>query len=199
MLNWPGETCVVVASGPSAKDAPLALLQNHCKSIVINNSWQLAPWADVLYAADDRWWLSARGCPEFSGRKITPDQIAARRYGLETVTFARNFYGFSFEPGVLGNGGHSGFHALNLAAQSGAAKIILVGYDLRIDLGGHWHPDHPKVNPTAYNIKRWAQRLDEHAQELSERGIAVLNTSPESALRAFPKMSLMEAMAYEHR
>lgn len=194
MLNWNGETCVIIASGPTAKDAPLALLKNYCKIIVINNSWQLAPWADVLYAADDRWWTAQNGCPEFKGRKITPDHTAARRYGLELVYFTRAFYGFCFEPGFIGQGGHSGFHAINIAAQSGVAKIILVGFDMRLDLGGHWHPDHPKVNPTAFNMKRWAQRLDEAAPALKDRGITVLNTSPVSALRAFPIMSLEEAL-----
>lgn len=195
MFNWPGETCVVVASGPTAADAPLDLARGRARCIAINNSWQLAPWADVLYAADDRWWLAARGAPEFAGRRLTPDRIAAQRYGLELVHFVRGYYGFAFDtPGHIGQGGHSGFHAINLAAQAGIAKLILVGFDMRLDRGGHWHRDHAKVNPTAFNMKRWAKNLDEAAPQLFARGLSVINTSPVSALRAFPVMSLEEAL-----
>lgn len=99
------------------------------------------------------------------------------------------------EPGVLGWGGNSGFHALNLAVQAGARRIVLVGYDMTIAGGVHWHGRHPSAlnNPTAGNIDRWRRVMDAAAPMLAECGVEVLNASAVSALAAFPKVAFEEA------
>ena len=43
----------------------------HC--IAVNNSWQLATWADVLYSCDMAWWKLVKGAPEFTKLKISYD------------------------------------------------------------------------------------------------------------------------------
>lgn len=93
-------------------------------------------------------------------------------------------------PGVLGWGGNSGFHALNLAVQFGAQRIVLVGYDMHVSAGEHWHGRHPRGlnNPDARNTARWRRALDGVAPELSALGIEVLNASPTSALTAYPRV-----------
>lgn len=100
------------------------------------------------------------------------------------------------EPGTIGWGGNSGFHALNLAVQFRASKIILVGYDMRIDMGLHWHGSHPRSlnNPLAKNIDRWRRAVDGAAPILYALGIKTVNVSPISTLQAYPKMSLTEAL-----
>jgi len=100
------------------------------------------------------------------------------------------------EPGVLGDGGNSGFQAINLALQYGSAKLILVGFDMRLDLGVHWHGKHGRGlnNPTARNLAKWRGIIDGCAPRLSELGVAVINASAVSALEAYPKMSLIEAL-----
>lgn len=103
--------------------------------------------------------------------------------------------------GTVGWGGNSGFHALNLAVQflSGSGKIILVGYDMTIANGLHWHGAHPKGmnNPQAGNVERWRRCIDHAAETIAALGITVINTSPDSALCNYPKMGLLEAMAYD--
>lgn len=98
--------------------------------------------------------------------------------------------------GTLGWGGNSGFHALNLAVQFGAKWIALVGYDMRCDRGLHWHGKHiPGLNnPTPQNVERWRRVTDEAAPMLAALGVTVVNCSPISALTAYPKMSLKEAL-----
>lgn len=98
--------------------------------------------------------------------------------------------------GVLGWGGNGGFHALNLAVQFGAKRIVLVGYDMRCDLGLHWHGKHPTGlnNPTPRNVERWRRVIDEAAPILAALGVTVINASPVSMLTAYPKMSLSEAL-----
>lgn len=100
------------------------------------------------------------------------------------------------EPGHIGWGGNSGFGALNLAVQFGATKILLVGYDMNIHRGRHWHPDHPcgMHNPTTGTAGRWRRAIDAAAPALRGAGVTVINCSPVSSLHAFPVMQFAEAL-----
>ena len=56
---WPGEPFLICGAGPSLCADDLAVwraAQPRPRLIVINNAYQLAPDADVLYAADAQWW-----------------------------------------------------------------------------------------------------------------------------------------------
>ena len=135
--------------------------------------------------------------PEFAGLKVTQDAAAARELGLLRVELAYGLDRILIEPrGRIGWGGNSGFHALNLAVQSGARRIILVGYDLNLEGGVHWHGAHARVlhDPSAINLRRWARILDQQAPLLAELGVEVLNASPTSALQAFRKVDFEEAL-----
>lgn len=135
--------------------------------------------------------------PEFKGLKITQDPTAAKAYGLRRVTLRKSADRLLMdEAGVIGWGGNSGFHALNLALQFGAARIVLVGYDLSARAGLHWHGKHPPQlnNPTPRLLQKWAEILDRQAPFLAALGVEVLNASPQSALCAYPKVSLKEAL-----
>jgi hypothetical protein len=99
--------------------------------------------------------------------------------------------------GVIGDGGNSGFQALNLAAQFGARCILLVGYDMRLDRGVHWFGKHGRGlnNPGEQHLPRWRAAIDGAADTLKTLGIRVFNCSPVSTLKAYPMMTFDEAMA----
>jgi hypothetical protein len=99
--------------------------------------------------------------------------------------------------GEIGWGGNGGFHSCNLVCQFGPPRrIILVGFDMRTDKGIHWHGRHGNglSNPIETTAAKWARILDDVAPEFEALGVEVVNTSPISALRAYPKMSLEEAL-----
>ena len=105
------------------------------------------------------------------------------------------------EPGRVGagsraGGGNSGFQALNLAAQFGATKIILVGFDMRVDRGVHWHGRHGAGlnNPREANMVSWRSALNASGTVLARYGVTVINASAESTLTAFPIMNIAEAL-----
>jgi hypothetical protein len=99
--------------------------------------------------------------------------------------------------GTIGDGRNSGFQVLNLAVQFGARKIILVGYDMTLAGGTHWHGDHPKTlaNPHAAIVAQWRDWLDAAATDLRRLRVEVLNVSSVSALTAYPRVSLEEALS----
>lgn len=182
---------MIVASGPSAKEAPLDIARGKRRFIAINESWRLCPWADVLYACDGAWWRHHAGLPEFSGLKTTQEARAAGDFGLRLVKVNRssNFLMLD-DVGSVGDGGNSGFQALNLAIQFGAARILLVGYDMNLSRGEHWHGPHPQGlnNPREHNIHRWLA-----ANWTAPIGVEVVNCNPDSALMAYPKMKFEAA------
>jgi hypothetical protein len=199
--RWESETIAIVASGPTAKTAGVEQLQGKVRVIAINESWELCPWADVLYGCDGRWWNWRGGVPKFHGLKIWADPAGYDHLykDIKKVTIANvkcNDILFD-EPGLIGAGGNSGFQALNLAVQFGAKRILLIGYDMRIDFGEHWHVRHypPLSNPHVNdNLPRWREALDGTADCLAKLGIQVINCSPVSLLKAYPKMSISEAL-----
>ena len=197
--DWRGELCAVVASGPSAKSAPIGALQGKARAIAVNESWRLCPWADVLYGCDAKWWRWRGGVPEFLGMKVSQDAEACHAYpGIRKVDIVNtNSNEIVLEPGRIGSGGNSGFQALNLAVQFGATRILLIGFDMRVDLGEHWHPRHypPLSNPHPNdNLPRWRWALDGAAGALTTLGVKVFNCSAVSSLRAYPKMTIEEAL-----
>jgi hypothetical protein len=203
--QWSGETVALIASGPTAKKANVAALKGRTKIIAINESYQLCPWADALYACDADWWKLKHGVPEFHGLKISrasdaKDSPAYRLDYADVKKIKVERYGDKLELhdiGKIGSGGNGGFQALNLAVQFGATKIMLIGYDMRVDLGEHWHKRHqmPLSNPHPNdNLPRWRAAIDGAAKTLHAFDIEVVNCSSVSLLKAYPKMTVEEAL-----
>lgn len=194
--DWRGETIVIVASGPSATHCHLEIARGRARFIAINSSWKLCPWADILFAADFKWWEQSEGCPEFAGLKVSIDRRASEQYGVLRLQGRRSDNRVEFDDfGHIG-GSHSGLNALNLAAQLSPLRILLVGYDLTLEFGTHWHGPHPLglKNPDANRIGHWRRSIDAAAGEFVKRRIEVINCSPVSALRRYPKMGFEEAL-----
>ena len=197
--DWSGKPAVLVASGPSASAVDLDLARERAHVLAVNESWRLAPWADALYAADFRFWAAHVGVPDFDGLKIAGEERAARDWPEEVhaVKIRRGFDRIvTDELGTVGWGGNSGFHAVNLAVQFGARRLLLVGYDMHVEAGLHWHGPHPKGfnNPNVKSVERWRRMLDAVALDLAAMGVGVINCTPGSALRAYAFMELGEAL-----
>lgn len=96
--------------------------------------------------------------------------------------------------GTIGGGGNSGYQALNLATQWGARDIALVGFDMSVSGGKHWHGAHPAglTNPTAPAVLRWAEDLAAAAPGLAVRGVRIVDCAVDGALRCWPKVDFSD-------
>lgn len=199
--DWSDERCVIVASGPSAGKVDLSSAKGRVKAIVINSSWRLAPWADILYACDAVWWDAHDGVPEFEGLRVGRVTEATLKRRIVTIDVQQKNRAADDEilliPGVVAGGGSSGFQALNLAVQFGCKDIALVGFDARLDKGSHWHGDHGAglTNPVDETIAIWRAAMDRAGPALRNLGFEVVNCSRESALRGFPKVDFQDWLA----
>ncbi len=198
--DWSGQTAVIVATGPSAATAPLPIAKFQARFIAIKNSWKLCPWADALYGCDKDWWIFNRGVPEFAGMKFSPSPTVCRLYrDIRLVQLKSRAQILLAKPGVIGCGlsagnGHSGFQAINLAVQWGVKRIVLVGFDMTLAHGAHWHKEQLGfAKPDALRVAGHCREMDACAQQFTALGVEVVNASEHSALKAYPKLDFAEA------
>lgn len=178
------ETIVCIASGPSltAEDCAAAQrlqAQGVCRVITVNASFRAAPWADWLWGMDDCFWSAYGGeiAATFKGRRCAPILVD----GAEIRDI---------------KAGNSGAGAILLAAQLGAKRVILLGYDCAHTGGrAHWHPDHPAGLGNAGMVGRWPAQFAEVARMLPA-DCHVVNATRETALTQWPRMPLDDAINY---
>jgi hypothetical protein len=188
--DWKGQTVVIVASGPSAGDVKLSHAIGKARFVAINESWRLAPWAELLYGADAEWWETRKGVPEFKGLRASQDVNACRLpFGIKHVPVDFNQLGFAFDKlGTIGWSSNSGAQVLNLVAQLQPKVIVLVGFDMTLKWGSHWHGDHPRINPTHFSIAGWRNSINKFGPKILARGVEIINCSQVSTLTVFPKL-----------
>lgn len=169
-------------------------MRGKARVVAVNDAYRLAPWADLLYACDYRWWTWHPGARQFAGIKATYSETAAREWpDIKWVRGERNTKGLSTDPGKINCGQNSGYQAINIAYLLGARKIILLGYDMKPAADrAHWFGEHP--NRIRSNYRAWLTNYQTIADQLPALGLTVINATPGSALRCFPLQPLEQAL-----
>jgi len=204
--EWEGEVCAVLASGPSmTRQVADTVRASGCRSIAVNNQGvafgghpAMAPWADILYASDARWWHNhAKEAMAFKGRKVTISQTGDRVPNLidESVAVMSHggVQGFDPRPTHLRTGHNSGFAAVHLAIHFGVRRVGLCGFDMHGKRGEHWFGDHAWRRGYRSRYDLFLNTFKGAAGEFLARA-EVVNCSPGSALKCFPFMELREAL-----
>jgi hypothetical protein len=151
-----------------------------------------------MYACDDHWWdlYINELRRDFAGELWTQSERAAKKYKV------KRWSGVS-APGLgrehIHFGNNSGYQAINLAYLFGAAKIILLGFDMHVAAGKiHFFGQHPYhkdgQGPDNNVMARWCNNFVELAQDLKAEGVEVLNATRSTKLEAFKKVSLEYAL-----
>lgn len=182
---------VCIASGASLTQDDVDYCKGKATVFVCNNGYLIAPFADLLYAADgDFWDYHKDGIAGFKGRKVSCDFAAAKKYGLEYFPVKRDLtWG---DKNVLASGYNSGFQILNLAAMHKPERILLLGYDMKItDKKTHWFGDHPAPLKRASPYDKFIKAFKDAAPLIR---IPVINVTRETALECFPRAELRGAL-----
>lgn len=185
--DWKGETVACIASGPSLTREDVELVHRaEVRTIVTNTTFRLAPWADVLFGFDLRWWreyVKEVDAAQFTGKRMcaTPNNL-----GIESAYQSKWMRVF----------GNSGACAISLAVAGGARRVILLGVDAMRSHSGawHWHGDHPAGMSNCLSMKRWGYQFAKAAEYARANGTEVLNCSRRTALDCFPRVDLEEAL-----
>lgn len=195
---WAGAVAVAIGGGPTLTPEQVDYCRGRAKVIAINDAIRLAPWADLLYFADERWyrWHEAE-VRAFKGQRATIENrhLAVELPGLWCFENA-GVKGLCLRPQGLMTGKNSGYQVINLALHLGVSKLVLIGYDMSAAPGRtHWFGDHPVPGRPDRFAKVHLPMFEGLVDPLKRSGMEVVNATPETALKAFPSVRLEEALA----
>jgi hypothetical protein len=212
---WSGETVVIAGSGESLTAEMLSSCRGKARVVVINDGYLLAPWADLHYFCDHKWfeWVRLFNHPAqqlfgkaratslfwgFQGLRVALENAAAALEYDPSIRLLRNDSrpenhkdghvhkeGLCLVPNGVRTGGNSGHQAINLAFHTGARKILLIGFDHH---GTHWFGEHP--TPSNPDFRGISQRFESLNAALKKQGIPVINCTPGTKLNVFERGEL---------
>lgn len=183
--------CFCIASGSSLTQDDVDLCRGLGKVYAVKECALLAPWADVLYAADGDWWDKHKERWQgFKGEKWTCNKEAAERYQLNYMA-TDSLLKWSDKQGLIATGHNSGFQIVNMADLDGADLIILLGYDMGFTNKKHWFDaSYPRESRTSrYDV--WLKKFEEAKPLIRAR---VINCTRQTKLKCFEQMDLNDAI-----
>lgn len=149
--------------------------------VVANTTFRAAPWADALFAIDRDWWKTYINeiNATFLGQRFSKN----KQHPSYNVTHLPEFESYA----------NSGAGCISMAAQAGAASIILLGFDCQHSGGiSHWHGDHPNHLGNAGLTHQWLDKFAQLADDFKH--IEIINASRETAITCFPRARLEDLL-----
>lgn len=225
--KYEGETCVVIATGPSLNDSQIecvkaASAKGSCRVITINNSYQLAPFTDIQIACNDNWWdyywKNDSLLRDINADKWTRYKHQAERFDISYIDSVEK-QGLSDDPSLVHINNGSGPMAINFATLYGFKRLLLLGHDMKFakDYNGrkkmpgstprHYFGEYPK---SMQHFPRSAESVDKNGEiigliknyvamipDLERRDVDVINCTPDSSLKCFKQVPIQEALQNE--
>ena len=226
---WEGGECWILGGGPSLtrqfdipdkvvqgvlkKELPLTtyspyMAAIHDKHVIgVNMAFQIGNWIDMVFWGDKKWYLTNRHkVAAFKGLKVTCHPYFTNgRFPNEGIKHVLkdtvHSKGISQRPNSVAWNANSGSAAISIAAHMGATKIILVGFDMKLDVGfkQHWHSEYGAMNrkgatPKSLPFNRHLTGFPHIARDALRMGITIINACPDSAIACFPRMSVKDIL-----
>lgn len=194
--DWEGETCAILANGPSMSQEVADAVRGKCRVIAVNNAYRLAPWADMLYACDAYWWADHPEAANFEGLKVTTQGHCPVESAMLLECEPTLYAGFDERSTHVRSGKNSGYQAIHVAVHLGVSRILLCGFDMRmVDGMKHWFGDYisPRLNKES-PYSTWVRCMEILAPILRRKSVEVINCTRGSAVKCFPFMKLEQAL-----
>ncbi len=188
---WEGEVAYVVASGPSLRGFDYGRIDG-LNVVAVNLQHRSVPFAPVCYFSDRRCWQWYKASfIEHPGLKITCQSLAKVDHPDVLNVRSSGRRGLEDDPRKIKDGNCSAYGAMHVAYHLGAAKIVVLGLDLREGQDGrhHAHDEHP-VQFKPIGLEKMAIYFPTLAAKLRSKGVEVVNASPTSRLDCFPKLPI---------
>ncbi len=225
---WEGGECWILGGGPSLprqfdvpeeiiddvlyKRLPLSAYSDymtaiHNKHVIgVNMAYRIGDWIDMVFFGDKKWYFDNRhNLAKFKGLKVTCHQFFNKpQFAEENVKYVKkdsHQTGISADPRKAVWNSNSGAAAISVAANMGVKKIILVGFDMKLNEGDrqHWHGEYRST----FDLKDKSRYLpfDKHlvgfreiSRNAKELGISIINACPDSVITQFPKVSVKDLL-----
>lgn len=184
--KWAGRNVAVLATGPSlTQEDVLAVAQAGFIIVAVNHAWTIAPWCDVIYAGDGRYWRAHH-------EEIDKTAPKAKRFSKSAN--AHKKYKAIYTKTAMKGDYNSGQMAVEYALRQGPKLIVMLGFDVSLEDGYHFHGPHEKTpNPAKSRMKKWIEqfgRIPEH-YDIDH----VINCSRKTALTMFKREPLEDVLS----
>jgi hypothetical protein len=193
---WSGQTCFIIGGGVSAETQPIERLAGR-RTIALNSSYLRASFAEFLLFGDSRWYEEHHGRREFQAFAGQVVSCAIKEFDDPRIWRLRRLRaGLAQERDTVLMRRTVMAAGMNLAAHLGVARIVALGLDGGPAPDGRTH--HHEPHPWPVNASNWAEQRADLAslvEPLAERGIAVVNASPGTALDLWPVTSLQRELS----
>lgn len=187
---WPGQTVFIIGGGPSLIEQDLTPIHNR-RVIGVNDAFKLGDWVDVCWWSDCRWgvWNQTK-LAQFQGLNVSCTRCNCEHTNTLQVR-RQHAMGISTNPEEINWNRNSGASAINLAYHLGARRVVLLGFDMKVQNGEHnWHQNHQfKPRPGVYE-ERFLPVFEHIKQDADRLGLDIINSTPDSALTLFPYVEL---------
>jgi len=193
---------VVIGKQPLSLYSPFMEAIHKKHVIGINVAYMIGTWIDMVFFGDNGFFVAHKeGLFKFPGIKISCTN------GVEKFPWVKFLhknpahpFGISPSPNNVSWNKNSGAAALSVAVHTGAKRIFLLGFDMRLDEQNtqHFHSIYngngkPK-NPRNLPFQRHLQGFPAIARDAKTMGVEIYNVNPQSAINEFPKLTLQEAL-----
>lgn len=193
---------VMLSKAPLSSFSPY-MVSIHKKHVIgINVAFMIGNWIDMVFFGDGGFFLRFKQqLAQFPGLKVSCNANSIRE------SWVKNFQrdgshskGISTKPGFVSWNFNSGAASISVAAQAGAKRILLLGFDMKLsdDKFQHFHnvyqrgavQDERRLRKLPFG--RHLKGFDQIAVDAQNLGIEIINLSPNSAITQFRKTSVKE-------
>ena len=213
---WEGSDVWIIGGGPSVPhefDIPDNIIQKvikgaspalyspymeklHSKHVIgINVAYLLGNWIDIVFFGDTNFWLKYQNSlANFPNIKVSCHSGVAKIDWVKYVPHDKNHpKGISTKPNMVSWNENSGAAAISIAAHAGAKRIILLGFDMKLNGDRqHWHNIYGKSNSKRFYAHMIG--FKQIAIDARKLGIEIINASPDSAIQEFKKVSVKDIL-----
>lgn len=183
------QTVYIIGGGPSVSDINVSALKDQCV-IGCNNAYTFGTdIVDYVIFGDESWYnYHCASLSSFPKEKlITNHPKLANREGI--TCYERREVGF-FELPTLGWNGNTGAMAINFALTLGATKIMLLGFDMKLNekKESNWHPN-TLDTITEEHYERYMNVMKSCLLDLRLKWpkVKIINCNKNSAMKCFPR------------
>jgi hypothetical protein len=177
----------------------------HNKHVIgINVAYLIGTWVDMVFFGDDGFFKKHLvNLSKFPGLKVS---CSPEVEGFDWVKYVqkdkKHSRGISSDMRMVSWNRNSGAAAISVAAHTGAKRIILLGFDMKLDETSkqHWHnlygkgeiKDARKIKnlPFAIHLRSFPAIV----QDAKRMGIEIINASPTSAIKEFRKVAVKDLL-----
>ena len=193
---WKSQTAFILGGGPSLREFNAECLRSE-KVMVLNSSYLLAPWAEVLFFMDTLWsekhvdlikkWPGLVVTTALGAKRVLPTIIKRVQVHLEP--------NFLHNPKWIRTGCSSGHAGIGLAIAMGATTVVLLGYDMRFVEGRTHHHDEHTMSDEKLFARTFIPAFKGWDDQAKKAGVRILNATPDSALDEFEKIDLQDFLS----